>query len=177
MERLDLTSKRNLTKTQVHDLFQLGFINAPRNVIILGPTGVGKTYLATALGNQACRKGYSSFFIGMNMLIEKLAISRAEGGFLKLRDKLTKVDLLILDDLGIKRLPPSAVQDLYDIMEERYQSKSTVITTQLPVENWKEVIEDLVALEAIVDRIIHGSIVINLKGESYRKIRANNLQA
>jgi len=175
MERLDLTSKRNLTKTQVQDLFQLGFINAPRNVIILGPTGVGKTYLATALGNQACRKGYSSFFIGMNMLIEKLAISRAEGGFLKLRDKLTKVDLLILDDLGIKRLPPSAVQDLYDIMEERHQSKSTVITTQLPVENWKEVIEDPVALEAIIDRIIHGSISINLKGESYRKTRANSL--
>ena len=78
-------------------------------------------------------------------------------------------------NLGIKRLPPSAVQDLYDIMEERHQSKSTVITTQLPVENWKEVIEDPVALEAIIDRVIHGSIAISLKGESYRKTRAKNL--
>ena len=151
---------------------ELRFLKDPRNVLIFGPTGVGKTFLATAIGNQCCRRGHTSYFIGVNMLIEKLAFSRADGTFLRFRDRLTKVDLLILDDLGIKRLPPEATQDLYDIMEERYQMKSTIITSQLPLSNWKEVIEDPVALEAIIDRIIHGSITLNLSGESYRKKRS-----
>lgn len=172
LERLDLTAKRNLTKSQVNDLMELGFITAPRNVLIFGPTGVGKTYLASAVGNQACRRGFTVFFTGINMLIEKLTMSRAEGNFFRLREKITRCDLLILDDLGIKRLPPETVQDLYDIMEERYQSKATIITTQLPISNWKEVIEDPVALEAIVDRLIHGAITLNMAGETYRKKRA-----
>jgi DNA replication protein DnaC len=172
LERLDLTAKRNLSRTQVMDLMELAFVTAPRNVLIFGPTGVGKTYLASAIGNQACRKGFSVYFTGINMLIERLSMARAEGNFFRLRERITRCDLLILDDLGIKRLPPETVQDLYDIMEERYQSKSTIITTQLPIANWKEVIEDPVALEAIVDRLIHGAITLTLSGETYRKRRA-----
>lgn len=171
IEQLDLTAKRNITKTQVSDLMELNFIREPRNILILGPTGVGKTYLATAIGNWACRHGFTCIFAGMNLLIERLAISRADGRYLKYRDKLIKTDLLILDDLGIKPLPPETVQDLYDIFEERYQNKTTLITSQLPLNHWKEVIEDAVALEAILDRLIHGAIKIELGGESYRKKR------
>jgi DNA replication protein DnaC len=173
-ERLDLTAKRNLSKSQTKDLMELRFVKEPRNILLFGPTGVGKTYLASALGNQACRRGYTCQFIGVNLLMERLILSRADGSFLRFREKLAKVDLLILDDLGIKRLTPDAIQDLYDIMEERYQAKSTVITSQLPIANWKEVIEDPVALEAIVDRLIHGAIVLDLSGESYRKRRISD---
>ena len=170
-ERLDLTAKRNLTKTQISDLRDMRFISESRNAIIFGPTGVGKTFLATAIGNQACRKGFTTHFIGVNMLIEKLAFTRSDGTFLRFRDRLVKVDLLILDDLGIKPFSPSAIQDLYDIMEERYQNKSTIITSQLPLSNWKEVIDDPIALEAILDRLIHGAIMLTLQGESYRRLR------
>ena len=171
LEKIDFTSKRTLTKAQVSELKNLKFIREPRNLIFMGPTGVGKTYLATALGNLACRDGYTVIFMGMNLFIEKTLMSRAEGSFMRFREKLIKTDLLILDDLGIKKLPVTAVQDLYDILEERYQTKSTMITSQLPITNWKEVIEDQVALEAILDRLIHGAIKIEMKGESYRKKR------
>jgi DNA replication protein DnaC len=171
-ERIDLTAKRNLSKTQVRDLMNLGFIKNPTTVLIQGPTGVGKTYIATAIGNQACRKGYSCIFVGMNELIERIEVARAEGSFLKYRDRLIKTDCLILDDLGIKTLPAAMVQDLYDVLEERYQNRCTIITSQLPLENWKEVIEDPVALEAILDRIIHGAVRLQLQGESMRKKRA-----
>jgi DNA replication protein DnaC len=107
----------------------------------------------------------------VNLLIEKITLARAEASYLRLREKLIRTDLLILDDLGIKRLPPEIAQDIYDILEERYQTKSTLVTSQLPMQNWKEVIEDPVALEAIVDRLIHGAVILNLEGESYRKKR------
>lgn len=164
-------AKRSLTKTEINELRNLKFVTDPRNVLIIGPTGVGKTYLATALGNQACQEGFKVLFMGMNMFIEEVAMARATGKFLSLRKRLITTDLLILDDLGIKELPASATQDLYDILEERYQDKSTIITSQLPITNWSEVITDTVALEAIVDRLIHGALKLEMKGESYRKNR------
>lgn len=170
-EHLDLQAKRNLTRTQVQDLMELRFVKEPRNVLILGPTGVGKTYLATAIGDHACRKGLTTLFYGVNYLIEKITLARAEGTYLRFREKLIRTDLLILDDLGIKKLPPEIAQDIYDVLEERYQSKSTLVTSQLPMQNWKEVIEDPVALEAVVDRLIHGAVILKLEGESYRKKR------
>ncbi len=171
LEKLDLTAKRTLSKQQVNELKELSFVREPRNVLLLEPTGVGKTFLSTAIGNHACREGYKTLFMGMNMFIEESSMARASGNFLKFREKLIRTDLLILDDLGIKPLPPTATQDLYDILEERYQSKSTVITSQLPLENWKEVIDDPVALEAIMDRLIHGAFKLEIEGDSYRKKR------
>ena len=109
--------------------------------------------------------------MGVHHLIDKIAMARADGSYLRFRERLARVDLLILDDLGLKRLPPDIVQDLYDILEERYHTKALVITSQLPIANWKEVIEDPVAYEAIMDRIIHGAVTLTLTGESYRKKR------
>lgn len=171
LDKLDFTAKRTLTKAQVSDLRSLRFLIEPRNVILMGPTGVGKTYLATAVGNLVCHEGKIVIFMGMNVFIEKAAMTRADGSFMRFRERLIRADLLILDDLGIKKLPSSAVQDLYDILEERYQNKATMITSQLPIKNWREVIEDEVALEAIVDRLIHGSIKLDIEGDSYRKKR------
>jgi DNA replication protein DnaC len=171
-EKIDTTAKRSLTSTQVRDLMELRFLHEPRNVLIHGPTGVGKTFLATALGNQACRKGFTSIFMGLNELIDRVDVARADGSYLRLRDRFIKTDCLILDDLGIKKLPAIVVQDLYDILEERFSNKSTIITSQIPIENWKEVIEDPVALEAILDRLVHGAIRLNLSGESMRKKRS-----
>lgn len=171
-EKIDTTAKRNLTRQQVRELMQLDFLKSARNVLLLGPTGIGKTYLASAIGNQACRQGYTCIFIGVNELIDRIEIARAEGTWLKYRDRLIKTDCLILDDLGIRALPQTMTQDLYDILEERYQDKCTIITTQLPLENWSEVIPDDVAREAIVDRLIHGSYRIHLEGDSMRKKRA-----
>lgn len=173
-EKIDTTSKRNLTRTQVRELMQLEFLKNSRNVLLSGPTGVGKTYLASAIGNQACRQGYTCIFVGVNELTDRIEISRAEGTWLRYRDKLVKTDCLILDDLGIRALPQSMIQDLYDILEERYQDKCTIITTQLPMENWNEVIPDDVAREAIIDRLIHGAYKIDLKGESMRKKRTTD---
>lgn len=168
-EQIDYTAKRSMTKSLVKDLMHLNYIKAaPRNIIILGPTGVGKTFLATALGNHACRHGYAVTFMGISVLCEKLLMSRTDGSYLRLRDRLTKTDLLIIDDMGLKKLPPETVQDLHDLLEER-QDKCTVITTQLPLKNWNEIIEDPLALDTIVDKLQHGSLHVTLEGESYRK--------
>ncbi len=146
MERIDLTAKRTLTKAMVRDLMALPFLKTPRNVLITGPTGIGKTYLATAIGEYACRSGYTCIFVGIHVLMEKLMMTRADGTYLKYRDRLIKTDLLIIDDVGLKRLPPEIAIDLHDLLEER-QTRSTLITTQLPLKNWKEIIEDPLALE------------------------------
>jgi DNA replication protein DnaC len=169
-DHYDHTTKRNLTKAQLEQLKALQFVEKKQSLLLLGPTGVGKTFLATAIGYEACLRGHTCQFLGMNLFIEQALVARSTGQFLKFRERLITCGILILDDLGIKPLPAGAVQDLYDILEERYQSRPTIITSQLPLVNWKEVIEDEVALEAILDRLIHGQR-LELKGESYRKVR------
>jgi len=168
IERLDLTAKRTLTKTLVRDLMALSFLKSPRNVLITGPTGIGKTYLATAVGEYACRSGFSCIFVGVHLLMEKLMMSRADGTYLKYRDRLIKTDLLIIDDVGLKKFPPEIAIDLHDLLEER-QNRSTMITTQLPLKNWKEIIEDPLALDTIVDKLANGTLHIKLEGESVRR--------
>ena len=168
-EKLDTTAKRNISRGQISDLKNLTFVRNPRNVLILGPTGVGKTFLATAMGYHACRSGHSVQFIGMNMFMEQMVMSRISGTYFNFRKRLINVDLLIIDDLGIKPLSAESTQDFYDILEERFQQRPTIITSQLPLNNWKEVITDEVAYEAIMDRLIHTDFKIELSGESYRR--------
>lgn len=169
-DHFDFTLKRSLTKTQIKELKELSFMKSKQNLLLLGPTGVGKTFVATAIGHQACVEGYNVIFEGMNSLIETIKFHRVAGTFLRIRKRLIEADLLIIDDLGIKPLDGEMVQDLYDILEERYHKKSTIITTQLPIQNWKEIITDEVVFEAIVDRVAHG-YKIEITGESYRRRR------
>lgn len=172
IEMIDYTADRNLTKALVKDLMQLTYIKAnPGNIIIEGPTGVGKTFLSTALGHHACRHGYSTIFMGLTVFVEKLLMARTDGTYLKLRERLIKTDFLIIDDVGLKKLPAQVAQDLHDLLEER-QEKSTMITTQLPLKNWNEIIEDELALDTIVDKLQHGSIHIKIDGDTYRKKKA-----
>ena len=168
-EMIDYTADRTLTKATVKDLMQMNYIKAsPRNVMIVGPTGVGKTFLSTALGNHACRHGYSTIFMGLSFFVEKLLMARTDGTYLRLRDRLIKTDFLIIDDIGLKKLPSQIVQDLHDILEER-QEKCTLITTQLPLKNWNEIIDDELALDTVVDKLQHGSLHITIEGDTYRK--------
>jgi DNA replication protein DnaC len=168
-ETLDHTAKRTLTKPVVRDLMQLQFVKLrAQNLMIIGPTGVGKTFLATAIGNHACRHGYTTTFMGISVLIEKMMMARSDGTYLRLRDRLIKTDLLIIDDVGLKKLPALIVQDLHDLLEER-QEKCTLITSQLPLENWSEIIEDELALDTVVDKLKNGTMHIVIEGESYRK--------
>lgn len=168
-EMIDYTAKRTLTKATVKDLMQMNYIKAaPRNVLIVGPTGVGKTFLSTALGHHACRHGYTTIFMGLSVFVEKLLLARTDGTYLRLRDRFIKTDFLIIDDIGLRKLPAQIVQDLHDILEER-QEKCTLITTQLPLKNWKEIIDDELALDTVVDKLQHGSLHIVVEGDSYRK--------
>ena len=174
-ETLDHTAKRTLTKALVRDLMQLQFIHgSTQNVLITGPTGVGKTFLATAIGNHACRRGHSAAFMGVSVFIEKMTMARTDGTYLRLRERLIKTDLLIIDDIGLKKLPALIVQDLHDLLEER-QEKCTLITSQLPLKNWGEIIEDELALDTVVDKLQNGTLHLLIDGESYRKQK--NLKA
>ena len=138
LEDLDVKLDRGLDKRQLKELATCHFLEDGINILIMGPTGVGKTYLATAIGNAACRRGYSTIFFRMNALIEQMLLARAKGTYLNLLKRLAACDLLIIDDLGIKPLEPQHYQDFYDVIDERGEEKSTIVTTQLPVENWSD---------------------------------------
>ena len=167
-DQFDYRAKRNLKKSQIEELKQLSFLRNKQNLLLLGPTGVGKTFVATAIGYHACNEGFSCQFMGINLFVEQAALNRTAGTFLRFRDRMIRADLLILDDFGLKKLNATTIQDFYDVLEERYQKKSTIVTSQLPISNWKEVIDDEVSLEAILDRLVYGQR-LEITGESYRK--------
>ncbi len=175
LEDIDLTAKRDITKIQLKELYLLNWLGQSRPLLIIGPTGVGKTFLAQALGHHACKRKYSVFFMTFANLFEHQAMARTAGTYIKLRDKLIKPQLLILDDFGLRKLNSVQAHDLCEILEERTDERSTIITTQLTLDHWTEVIEDPVIADAIIDRLIHSSMKIIMKGESYRKIKAKRL--
>lgn len=168
LEGLTYEKVRNLEKKQVQEIATLRFLEDGTNIMIFGATGVGKSYLATAIGNHLCRLSRSVLFWKMNVLLEKMALARAEGTYLNLLKKINSADLIIVDDFGIKALTDQQYQDFYDVLGERESGKSTILTTQLPAENWNEVIPDPLVCEAISDRLTAQAIKLNLKGPSKR---------
>jgi len=171
LEAIDFSPSRGLSKKLVNELAVGRFVDQGNNIIISGPTGVGKSFLANAIGTNLCRQGKAVSFYRMNSLIERIRLERAKGTYLNLLRKICTFELLILDDFGIKPLEAQEYQDVYDILDERGDEKSVIITTQVPPENWNEIISDPVTCEAITDRIVSQSISIKMKGESYRKNR------
>ena len=149
------------------------WISEHRNCLITGPTGSGKSYLACALGQKACREGYSVVYYRVPRLFQELAIARGDGRYLKLLAGFAKTDLFILDDWGISHLTPEQRHDLFEIVEDRYDRRSMLVAGQLPVAHWHEVIGDPTLADAILDRFIHNAYKIALKGDSMRKKKRN----
>lgn len=169
VEDVDFTAKRGLDKTQLLRLADCSFIQKKENLLITGPTGVGKSYTASALGHQACLQGYRTLYFNAQKLFPQLNIFKADGTYLKQISRIERHDLLIIDDFGLQPLNTNARMMLLEIIEDRHGRRSTIISSQLPVSQWHEIIGDSTVADAILDRMVHASHRIELKGESMRK--------
>lgn len=169
IEEVDFTARRGLDKTQLLRLADGSFINKRENLLITGPTGAGKSYLASALGHQACMQGYKTLYFNAQKLFPQLNIFKADGSYLKQIARIERHDLLILDDFGLQPLDTNARMMLLEIIEDRHGKRSTIISSQLPVSKWHQIIGDSTVADAILDRMVHTSHRIELKGESMRK--------
>ena len=172
VEDIDFKTPRGIDKSVILRLANCEWIKSAQNVIITGPTGVGKTYLTCALANRACRMGFSAFYIRIPKLFQELTIARADGSYSKIMKKLTKTRVLVLDDLGLAPMTAPERRELLEVVEDRHSLSSTIVTTQLPIESWHDNIRDPTIADAILDRLIHNAHKINLKGESMRKLRS-----
>ncbi|WP_420337052.1 IS21-like element helper ATPase IstB [Roseibium sp.] len=169
IEDIDFASRRGLDRRNTMALAQGEWLKAHENLILTGQTGTGKSWLACAFGRQAARLDQSVLYVRMPRLLEDLALARLDGRFARLMDKLVRVNLLILDDWGTHSLSDQQRFYLFEIVEERYRRKSTLITAQVPVAKWHELIGDPTVADAILDRITHNAHRISLEGESMRK--------
>ncbi|HVY81191.1 MAG TPA: IS21-like element helper ATPase IstB [Steroidobacteraceae bacterium] len=176
-EDFDFTANRSITKTQIKDLYSLHWLSEARPVLLIGQTGVGKTFIAQAIGLHACASGKSVLYMTFTTWLENLALARSAGTYLKFRDKLAKPDLVILDDFGMRKMTATEAQDLCELLEERSIGKSMLFTTQLPLTHWVEVIGDPVIADAIRDRLEHAALTLSITGESYRGVKARKLAA
>lgn len=169
LEDLHYRHPRGLEKSLMSTLASCQWIRERHNVLITGPTGIGKTWLACALGHQACREGYTVLYLRLPRLLQELPIAKGDGRYPKLMASLAKTDLLILDDWGLAMLNDENRRDLLDLLEDRHDRRATIVTSQLPVEHWHEAIGHPTLADAILDRLIHNAYKITLKGESMRK--------
>ena len=169
MEAIDYRPSRQLDKNLVRRLGSCGFIQKRENILITGSTGVGKSYLASAIGHQACSMGRKVMYFNTAKLFTMLKTSKADGSYHKLINKLEKQDLLILDDFGLKPLDNINRHALMEIIEDRHGKKSTIIASQLPVSKWHDIIGEKTLADAILDRLVHTAHRIDIKGESMRR--------
>ena len=169
IEDVSFAASRGIDRRQVLALAQGEWIKAKEQIILTGQTGTGKTWLACAFGHQAARLDHSVLYARMPRLFEDMAMARLDGRFPKLVDKLARVQLLILDDWGTHGLTDQQRLDLLELFEERYQRRSTIITAQLPVSGWHDMIGEPTIADAILDRIVHNAHRIDLKGDSMRR--------
>ncbi|NUM53497.1 MAG: ATP-binding protein [Candidatus Hydrogenedentes bacterium] len=169
IEDIDYRAQRGLDKREMLSLANCDWIRQHHNVIVTGPTGAGKTYLACALGNKACRDGFTVQYHRVPRLFSELAIAKGDGRYSKLLTALAKTDLLILDDWATALLTDEQRKDLFEIAEDRYGRRATLLAAQLPVKHWHDTIGDPTLADAILDRLVHNAYTITLKGESMRK--------
>jgi len=164
LEEVDFTSQRNLDKNLILRFTDCSYIDRHENILVTGPTGVGKSYIASALGHQACMKTYKVLYCNTQRLFARLKVARADGSYLKEMNRMERQDLLILDDFGLQPLDTQNRMLLMEIIEDRHERKSTIISSQLPLEQWYDVIGESTIADAILDRLFNGSHKIILKG-------------
>jgi DNA replication protein DnaC len=169
---IDYSQPRGLKQSQMASLLNCEWVSKHQNLLLTGPCGSGKTYLACAAAHTACTKGYSVRYYRISRLMIALTQAKADGTYTKALNQLAKIDMLILDDWGLEVLKPAQRNDLMEIMDDRNGSTSTVIISQLPTDEWYQSIGDNTLADAILDRLMHNAHRINLKGESMRKIRS-----
>jgi len=172
MEDLDLAPARGLERRFVLELAQSEWIKKHLNLIILGPTGAGKTFLACALGQAACRQSLTVRYLRASRLLQELAHAHADGSYPKLLNSFAKLNLLIIDDWLRDPITPVQARDLLEILDDRYGCSSTIVATQLPVAEWHQRLPDPTIADAILDRLLHNAHRLELKGESQRKKRS-----
>ena len=169
VEDIDYRQPRGLDKGLLLDLESCRWIKDRQNILITGPTGVGKSYLACALGHKACREGYRTLYVRLPRLLQELHIARGDGRYGKVLAGLARMDLLLIDDWGLAPMDDHGRRDILEILEDRHDVRSTIVTGQLPVSGWHEMIGDPTLADAILDRLVHNAYKIELKGESMRK--------
>ena len=173
VEEVDFRTPRGLDRDVFVDLAAGGYLRNHHNVILTGATGLGKTYLACALADKALRDGFTAGYYRLPRLAFELALARADGSYLKILTQLAKVDLLILDDWGIAPLEGQAQHDLLEVIDDRTQTRSTLVASQVPVGEWHRLLADPTVADAVLDRLVHNAVRIDLKGGSMRKKRSD----
>ena len=172
VEELDYSSKRNINKAQILSLITMDFIRAKQNIIITGKTGTGKSNLAQALGNRAIVDGFTVYYIRIATLLEDIKVARIDGTYTNLIKKFARYKLLIIDDFGIAPISTDDTTNLFEIIEVRSEQNSTIITSQLPVKQWYEYLNNNTVADALLDRVASSSHRVELEGESMRKIKS-----
>ncbi|RKY24553.1 MAG: AAA family ATPase [Planctomycetota bacterium] len=172
LEDIDYRHPRGLDRSVINRLAACRWIGEHENIILTGPTGLGKTWIACALADNACRKGHTAHYTRVPRLLQDLAIAQADGTYTRALNRLAKTDVLILDDWGLAPLTDRERRDMLEIIEDRRGRRSTIVTSQLPVKKWHDHIGDPTIADSILDRLVHNAHRIELKGQSLRKRRS-----